>query len=354
MKILVVSLAGIGDALLATPLIHELRANFPAATIDTLVLWAGAKDLLENNPHVNRVHQANLLKLGQVRAVRFLWSLRRYRYDVSINTHPQSRIHYRVAARIIGARTRISNEYECFTPLDRWLVNRTVPQDYSRHSVENNFDVLPLLGAQPQLPAHELEIFLTAEEERWAESFLAQHGLAGKKLLGVHVGSGCTKNLPLKRWPLGHYAELLARLNRQRPDIQVILFGGPEEAREHEVILARGERGLVRPADTKNLRQAAALLRRCDAFLSVDTALMHLAAAMKVPNQIVIEAMTLNVTNFPYGNPFTLVQNPIVAGRGLSYYRYDGGDIKGTRAELLAARASVTVQSVLTTVMQRL
>ena len=46
MKILVISLAGIGDTLFATPLIHELRANFPDATIDALVMWPGAKDLL--------------------------------------------------------------------------------------------------------------------------------------------------------------------------------------------------------------------------------------------------------------------------------------------------------------------
>jgi len=55
MKILVISLAGIGDTLFATPLIHELRANFPAATIDVLTKEAGARDLLESNPHLNRV-----------------------------------------------------------------------------------------------------------------------------------------------------------------------------------------------------------------------------------------------------------------------------------------------------------
>ena len=43
----------------------------------------------------------------------------------------------------------------------------------------------------------------------------------------------------------------------------------------------------------------------------------------------------------PYGNPFTLVKNPVVAGRNLDYYRYDGGDIKGTREELLACMASI-------------
>ena len=125
MKILVVSMAGIGDTLIATPLIHELRANFPGATIDALALWPGSKDLLENNPHLNRVYQKNLIKAGRLEGLKFLWSLRRNRYDVSINTHPQSRIHYRIAARIAGATLRISHEYECFGWLDRKLVNKS-------------------------------------------------------------------------------------------------------------------------------------------------------------------------------------------------------------------------------------
>jgi ADP-heptose:LPS heptosyltransferase len=350
MKILVISMAGIGDTLIAMPLIHELRANFPGATIDALAIWPGSKDLLENNPHLNRVHQKNLIKAGKLEALRFLWSLRRNRYDVSINTHPQSRIHYRIAARIVGAPVRISHEYECFGWLDRRLVNQTLPQDYTRHSIENNLDVLPLLGAKTMLPSHEMEIFLTPDEEKWADEFLVKNKLAAQKILGVHVGSGGTKNLPLKRWPLKNHAGLIRRLNQERPDIRVLLFGGPEEAKDHQVVLAQSNRNLTLEAQTQNLRQTAALMKRCGAFLSVDTALMHLAAAMKVPNQVDIEAPTLNVTNLPYGNPYTLVKNPMVNGRGLDFYRYDGGDIKGTREELIACMASVKIEDVFATV----
>ena len=343
-------MAGIGDTLIATPLIHELRANFPDATIDALAIWPGSKDLLENNPHLNRVHQKNLIKAGKLESLRFLWSLRRHRYDVSINTHPQSRIHYRIAARIVGAPLRISHEYDRFGWLDRRLVNQTLPQDYTRHSIENNLDVLPLLGAKKMLPSHEMEIFLTPDEEKWADEFIVKNKLAAQKVLGVHVGSGGTKNLPLKRWPLKNHAGLIRRLNQERPDIRVLLFGGPEEAKDHQVVLAQSNRDLTLEAKTQNLRQTAALMKRCGAFLSVDTALMHLAAAMKVPNQIDIEAPTLNATNLPYGNPYTLVKNPVVNGRGLDFYRYDGGDIKGTREELLACMASVTIEDVFETV----
>ena len=339
-------MAGIGDALIATPLIRELRANFPDATIDALVRWPGARDLLENNPRLNRVHQKDLIACGMVERLKFLWSLRRNRYDVSINVHPQPRIHYRIAACIAGAALRISHEYECFGWLDRKLVNKVLPQDYARHSIENNFDVLPLLGAKLKSSSHGMEIFLTPGEEEWADEFLATNKLAGQKILGVHVGSGSTKNLRLKRWPLKNYAGLTRKLNKERPDIRVLLFGGPDEMKDHQVVLAQSNRDLTWEAKTPNFRQAAALMKRCNAFLSVDTALMHIATAVKVPNQIVIEAPTLNATNWPYGNPFTLVKNPAVAGHNLDYYRYDGGDIKGTREELLACMASIKIEDV--------
>ncbi|HWQ91886.1 MAG TPA: hypothetical protein VN673_09460, partial [Clostridia bacterium] len=121
MKILVISLAGIGDTILATPLIHELRANYPAAQLDALVLWAGSRDILEGNPHLNTVYQRNLLKESKLDSLRFLRTVGAAGYDVSINTHPQSRLHYRLTARAIGARTRISHVYECSGILDGFL-----------------------------------------------------------------------------------------------------------------------------------------------------------------------------------------------------------------------------------------
>ena len=346
MKILLISLAGIGDTLLATPLIHELRANFPAATIDLLTKEAGARDLLENNPHLNRVLYKNLWRSTRSEALRYFLSLRKNGYDLSINTHPQSRMIYRIAARIIGAKTRISHEYECFGWLDRRLIDKVLPQDYSRHSIENNFDILPMIGAQKKFAAHEIEIFLTAEEEKWAEDFIAANQMTGRKILGIHVGSGGTKNLPLKRWPLKNYASLVQKLNQERPNIHVLLFGGPEEKKEHAFVLALANPELTREVKTPNLRLTAAVMKRCTAFLSVDTALMHVAAALKTPNQIVIEAPTLNITNWPYANDFTIVKNPAVNGRGLDFYRYDGGDIKGTREELIKTMESVKLEEV--------
>jgi ADP-heptose:LPS heptosyltransferase len=346
MKILVISLAGIGDTLMATPLIHELRANFPSATIDALVMTPGSRDVLAGNPHLNQVHQEYLIKAGPVVSLKFLSSLRPQRYDLSLNTHPQSRSVYRLAARIVGARIRASHVYDQSGVFDHFLVNRTVPQDYNLHCVENSLALLPLCGAKKLLSAHDYELFLTDAERDWAGQFVEQAKLSRRPRLGIHVGSGATKNLALRRWPLDHYISLIKKLNQARPDIAVLLFGGPEEEASHaQILAATGPDGAIVPR-TPDLRHAAALVEKCDVFLSVDTVFMHLAAAMKVLRQVIIETPTFNKTVEPWHQPFVTVKNPVVAGRNLEFYRYDGADIRGTREELLRCMASVSVDDV--------
>jgi ADP-heptose:LPS heptosyltransferase len=349
-KILIIAMSGIGDTLIATPLFDELRANFPEAQIDALVMWAGAKDLLEGNPHVHRVWQKNMIKEGAVRGFPFLLGIRRERYDISINAHTQGRLAYRGTAALIGAKLRVGHAYGNTRAWERVLVHRTVPEDYSVHSIENNNRLLPLIGARVLLPRHEMKLLLTEAEDTWAREFVAQHRLNDRRVLGVHVGSGGTKNLVLKRWPLDHWIGFFKKFTASHPDVAILLFGGPEEKGAHERIRREAPSLNLFTPESRNLRQAAALMKYCHAFASVDTALMHVAAAMKVRNQIVIEAPTLNSTNVPYGNPFMLVPNPAIGGRNLDYYRYNGKPIRGTDDELIALMSSVTVDAVFETV----
>ena len=346
MDILVISLAGIGDTFFATPLIRELRLLYPDAAIDALVMWQGSKDLLEGNPHLNTIYHQNLIKSGLFGTAKYLWPLRKRKYDLSFNTHPQSRIAYRLVARFVNARTRISHEYENLSPLDSLLVNRSLKQNYDRHAVENNLALLELVDKKPTQAKHQYDVFLSPQELAWADDYLKTSALAGKKLLGVHVGSGGTKNLALRRWPLSFYADLIKRLTASRSDLAILLFGGPEEQRDHETLNAQVDSKHVFFPNTKTLRQAATLIQKCDVFLSVDTVLMHVAAAVKVPRQIVIETPTWNKPIEPFGQSFKLVPNPGVAGRNLDFYRYDGHGIKGSTEEIIRCMQSVTVQSV--------
>ena len=56
-RIVLVQLDHLGDAVLSTPLIAELRAAYPGATIDVLASPSN-HEVFEGDPNVNRVHVA--------------------------------------------------------------------------------------------------------------------------------------------------------------------------------------------------------------------------------------------------------------------------------------------------------
>ena len=346
MKILVISLAGIGDTLLATPLIQELRSNFPQATLEALVMWAGSRDILVGNPHLNRIHHFNMLKEGSGRTLRFLMGLRREGFDISLNTYPQSKSQYRIITRLLAAKVRASHRYDNRGWWDGWLVNREIAQSYDQHSVSQNLALLDVIGAKPKCDRHVTQLFLSSDEIGWAKEYVDRNQLRDSVLVAFHVGSGTTKNLALRRWPLDYYRELIARLLNLRSNLKVLLLGGPEEQQDHRWLMEKVANPRLLVPETKNMKQAAGLLEFCDAFLSIDSALMHLAAAMRVPHQFVIETATFNKTIEPFARPYVLIPNPAVQGRNLEFYRYDGEGIRGTTEELEALMRAVRPETV--------
>ena len=344
-RILVLSLSGIGDTLMATPLLHELRLQYPAAAIDVLVLWAGAAEVLRCNPHVHEVIRHDFLGRSRFSSLARCLALRGRRYDLSINTHTQGRRGYRLIARLIGARERLSHEYENHSWPDRWLVTRSIPQDYSVHVMENNARLLGLLGLTPRLARPGYEVFLADAERRWATDWLQDRGLAGRAWLGVHAGSGGTKNLALRRWPMDCYVAFLRQWRSRHPGVPVVLFGAREEQPLHAAFRGAGAEFLE--AATPGLREAMALVGHAGGFLSVDTVFMHVAAAMGVPRQWVIETPTLNPPVHPRREGWTLIPNPSIGGRHLDFYRYDGRPIAGSAGDLARMMSAVSVESVI-------
>ena len=248
-------------------------------------------------------------------------------------------------ARLIGARERLSHEYENHSWVDRWLVTRSTPQDYSVHVMDNNARLLGLLGLTPQLGSPGYEVFLSDAERQWAADWLKEHGLEGRAWLGIHAGSGGTKNLALRRWPVDRYVSFLRQWRLRHPGVPVVLFGAREEQPLHAAFRGAGAEFIE--AATPGLREAMALVGHAGGFLSVDTVFMHVAAAMRVPRQWVIETPTLNPPVHPRRDDWTLIPNPSIQGRHLDYYRYDGRPIAGSAVDLVRMMAAVSAESVM-------
>ncbi|MCX7819829.1 MAG: glycosyltransferase family 9 protein [Kiritimatiellae bacterium] len=287
-RILFLSLAGAGDTLLATPLIAEVRRHFPAARIEVLTMQGRApREVLAHNPSLDEVLGFDFAAAGRVGSVIECLRLRTRRYDLSFTVMPQNRLEYNLITWLIGARERVGFEFEedCGARPRLWLT-RVVREDRRLHVVENNLRLLteglglPIHGADP-IP----RLFVQPEHEARADAVLRELGAAGRTWFGFHPGSGTTKNLILKRWPVRHWAVLARRLVELHPDVRVLLFGSPDErALREEVIRQSGlDASRIALAPDGRVLDTAALIRRMAMFVCGDTLLTHVAAAMQVP-----------------------------------------------------------------------
>ncbi|MAE49246.1 hypothetical protein CMI48_00290 [Candidatus Pacearchaeota archaeon] len=280
MKILLIALSGAGDVLMATPLLHELRRNYPKAKIDVLVQQGQiTEDILKHNPDTNKVILFNFLKQGTPRSLLFCYNLRKEKYDLSITLYPQARYHYTGISFLIGAKKRIGFHYQSQPlNLNSLFYHNVLYEDLNKHVVENNLKILEALNIlQKRKP--KLHLHLKKINENFATKFLKKNKI--KKPVVIHAGSGTMKNFTSKRWPLSRFAELAKKLVFKQK-AQVILAGGPDEALLKQTLIHQS--GLIPgkqifDLDT-NINNTAAIMKKSKLVISNDTVIAHLAAAV--------------------------------------------------------------------------
>jgi len=117
-----------------------------------------------------------------------------------------------------------------------------------------------------------------ADAMRSVDALLAKHGLATGGFIQLHP----TSRWLFKAWTEANNAELIRRLAR---DGHRIVVTGAPDAREKSIIgriLGEGS-GVVDLSGQLSLREMAALTARARLFFGVDSAPMHIAAAMGTP-----------------------------------------------------------------------
>jgi lipopolysaccharide heptosyltransferase II len=324
-KVLVISLAGAGDTLMATPLLRELRAAWPQARIDVLVMQGvTARDILGGNPAVDRILYHNFMAEPFLRSVAYCLRLRRERYDLSFSVMPQNRLEYNGVAWLAGARRRIGFDFavKCGA-LERWLQTDLVREDIAAHLVDNNLRLFTEGAGRPLAAApHRLELAIPPAADRAAADWLAARVPEGGLCVGFHPGSGTTKNLALRRWDPSHWAALARRM-AERHGAHILLFGAAEEQELRDRIIREAGQpdGRVLSVEPQPILQAAALIRRMRLFVCCDTLLTHIAAAAGVPT-VVIMGPTPHTSVYPYGVPHRIVRLGLPCSPCYAYSRH--------------------------------
>ena len=312
-KILILALPGIGDALLATPMIALLREAKPDAEIHAFVMFAATRELFERDPLIDKVHHFDFLNGSKTDAMKFVFGLRRQQFDISINIYPQNRREYNLIAFMIGAKRRLGIKYRRRDPQNlSWLNTLTLLEDDTLHCVEQNVRLLSLIGIKQELREEllpRLRLEIDDKHQAFVESWYREQGLTDTDLtIGFHAGTALFKNHIRRRWEPEKFAELAKRL-ASGLGAKVLLFGGPDDVDANQAII-NGAGGSIIPVETKSILDSIAVMSRLKLFVSNDSSLMHIAGALLLPT-VAIFGPTNEVYVHPWKTKYTIVHTGI-------------------------------------------
>ena len=297
MNILLIALSGIGDALMFTPALIKLKEEFPTAKIDALVMYKGVKDIYENLPQISQIHYWDFLNGSKIKSVLYVLKLRK-KYDTAINVYPSNRKEYNLINLLIGANKRLAVEYLRMDYQNFGFLNNTrVKENDLLHNVEENIRMVEKLSRKKITNISPLQFNIKEEDLTFAQDYLSKNFIAGNDLvIGFHPGCSPLKNHERRRWEPEKFAELGKRLINDN-NAKVLLFGGPDENYLKDQITTKINSENALKVETKSLTQTAAIMKRCNVFVTNDSSLMHVAAALQL-NTIAIIGPTN--TNYIY------------------------------------------------------
>lgn len=315
MKVLVIRFSSIGDIVLTTPVVRNLKTQLDDVEVHycTKIQF---KSIVAHNPYIDKVHYLKESLNDLISA------LKAEKFDYVIDLHRNLR------TSII--KLRLNAKSHSFDKLNRqkWLmVNLKINQLPNRHIVDRYMDTVKSLGVK--MDNLGLDYFIPEQDEVPNEWLPDTHQ---KEYVAYAIGAQHeTKKLPLNRM-----IELCDKINKP-----IVLLGGPGDQEVGEQIKkffdrteksAPLEEGLTEmnkktiiynACGKYNLNQSASLVKNAQVVFSHDTGLMHIASAFKKEvfsiwgNTIPLFGM------YPYRTKFTVLENNKVDCRPCSKIGYN-------------------------------
>jgi len=283
-QIVIPMFAGIGNALMAVPLVRQVRRSCPECRITVL---AGSRPIAEVFARLREVEDVITCTGGTAGLIRAGIALRLRRCEIFLIPAPSRRWQYLLMAACVNARRTIMHAYTERPSLIRRLLGfEAIAARPGLHDVRQNLLLLERLDPAGAAPCAEAPVFpLHQADHAGAQALLRQAGVAvlDSRPLIVHAGSGATALAAAKRWPAGHCSRLLNAL-RQQTDRPIILIDGPDEAGlADEIMRCAPVPGVIVIRLRGSLGTSAALLQRSALYIGSDSGLAHLAAAVGTP-----------------------------------------------------------------------
>ena len=264
----------IGNLVLLTPFLIALRKAFPQAQITFLAsktfhtLFSGS-DLVDE---ILVLHKKMFI-FNPLSLFFFIRKLRSQRFDLAFDLSDEDwiSVNNTMYTYLSKALYRVGHEREN----SGLFLNLEVPKprDTQRHAVEMHLDSLRFLIGEVE--SNNPTINALPQNKTIIQDYLAKRNVSSDDfLVGINLG-GRGK----KRWGKNDFLKLADWVKKEY-DCKIIFIWGPEEK---QLVRGFALRKDVILSDIFPLPVLAALIERCQLFISSDTGAMHLSCAVGTP-----------------------------------------------------------------------
>jgi heptosyltransferase-2 len=260
---LIIQTAFIGDVILATALVEQLKASFPNAEIDFL-LKKGLGKILRNNPNLR-----NIIEFDKSRKVRSLFktikTIRKNKYDCVINVHRHGSSG--ILTTFSGASVKIGFDKNPFATFYTQKIQHLMGTNDPHHEIERNYMLVKGLvkGAKMINP----RLYPNQEDFQIVQCDSPFVTLSPASVWYT------------KMWPKSKWVELARKFPE---NVVVYLLGGPNDRKLcNEIKESVGTPNILVRAGDYDIIRSAALMRNAMMNYANDSAPIHICTAINAP-----------------------------------------------------------------------
>jgi heptosyltransferase-2 len=291
----------IGDVVMATPALLDLRKAFPSAQI-TAMCRKPICELLKEDASINELYcfarpGNNFLRREDKRNI--IAKIEAGKFDVGILLTNSFSSAWWFWQGKVKRRIGFSQHFRSLLLTDP--VNR--PKEPIHH-VDLYKKLLEPLGIKKS--STEPRLYISEQEVKEAKQLLYQRGfVAGKTLIGINPGAAYGS---AKCWPPEKYRELAQMLLKE--GFYLVFFGDSTTASLVKGIGQNLPDRAMNLAGVTTLRELAAIIKDCSLLVTNDSGPMHIAAALHTP-LVALFGSTDEISTGPYGQSESVINKRV-------------------------------------------
>ena len=294
----------IGDLVMATPILTDLRFAFPDASI-TAMVYEKIGPLIEADPAIDELFLFSRAK-GMIRRIRqrnIVEKLRDGNYDLGLLLTNSFSSAWRFWQGGVKNKVGFSGDGRSF------LLDQAVPfpkERKTQHLVLTYKALLKHIGIPRSETAPRL--FLKKDEKEGAWDFVKRFDIpAEAKLIGINPGAAYGS---AKCWLPERFREVAKRLIDEDPSHFVLFFGDLSHKQLINEICTGLPARAVNLAGQTDLRLLLALISICSVFLTNDSGPMHIADSLAI-HLVALFGSTDPIATGPYRHSQAVMQKKV-------------------------------------------